>query len=285
MNTRVNLTLRSAPTLPAEAENLLPATVTGKTRGEIEAMPLLVGNRTEKVGDRFQVEVTEKPDGGPEGKSGLAELVLTGDLTRFKRLGESMSEGAMLVNGPVGFHAGAQMSGGALTITGDAGDHLGAMMTGGRIRVHGSAGHFAGSAYRGYTRGMAGGTIIIHGNAGNLTGARMRRGTIAVQGACGDLAGFGMGAGTIVIGGVTGARAGANMVRGSVILLTPPEEMPPTFRYNCTYRPGFWPLLLASLAKGDGVFPDIEPQAAFKRYSGDFNEGGRGEILLRHTTN
>ena len=278
MNTRVYLTLRTAPAMPVEAESLLPENVTGKSAEQIATLPLQVGNRTETVGDHFKVEIHEDSSGGPE--EGTAALELAGDLTRFKRLGEGMSRGAMTVNGAVGFHAGARMSGGTLTINGDAGDYLGAMMTGGRITVHGNAGHFAGSAYRGFFRGMSGGSILVLGNAGNLTGARMRRGMIAVRGTCGDLAGYAMGAGTVLIGGRAGVRAGANMVRGTVILLTPPEEMPPTFRYDYTGLPPFWPLLHASLSEAGWTAPQGEPRAEFKRYSGDFNEGGRGELLL-----
>jgi formylmethanofuran dehydrogenase subunit C len=279
MNTRVYLTLRTAPTLPVEAESLLPENVAGKTATEIESLPLQMGNRTETVGDHFRVEIHEDPS-GEQSESGTADLELAGDLTRFKRLGEGMSSGAMTVNGTVGFHAGARMSGGTLTINGDAGDYLGAMMTGGRITVTGNAGHFAGSAYRGFFRGMSGGSILVLGNAGNLTGARMRRGMIAVRGTCGDLAGFSMGAGTVLIGGKAGVRAGANMVRGTMILLTPPEEMPPTFRYDYTGLPPFWPLLRASLSEAGWTAPEAVARAVFKRYSGDFNEGGRGELLL-----
>ncbi len=278
MNTRIHLTLSTAPALPVEAESLLPEKLTNKARGEIESLPLLVGNRMEKVGDHFQVEIHE-------GVDGPACLEITGDLTRFKRIGEAMTEGELLVNGNVGFHAGAEMSGGLLTITGNTGDYLGAHMTGGRIVVRGSAGHFAGAAYRGFSRGMSGGTILIHGNAGNLTGARMRRGIIAVCGDCGDLAAFGMGAGTVIIGGTPGVRAGANMVRGTVIMLTRPQEMLPTFRYNCTNKPGAWPLLLASLTRAECILPDAASDMEFESYSGDFNEGGRGEILLRPVSN
>jgi formylmethanofuran dehydrogenase subunit C len=265
--------------MPVEAESLLPENVTGKSAEEIESLPLQVGNRTETVGDHFRVEIHEGASGGPD-DGGAAVLELAGDLTRFKRLGEGMSRGSLTVNGTVGFHAGARMSGGSLTINGDTGDYLGAMMTGGRITVHGNAGHFAGSAYRGFFRGMSGGSILVLGDAGNMTGARMRRGMIAVRGTCGDLAGYGMGAGTVLIGGRAGVRAGANMVRGSVILLTPPEEMPPTFRYDYTGQPPFWPLLHASLSQAGWSATEAVAAAEFKRYSGDFNEGGRGELLL-----
>ncbi|NDV19427.1 formylmethanofuran dehydrogenase subunit C [Pseudodesulfovibrio sp. JC047] len=277
MNTRVHLTLRTAPDLPVEADSLLPETVTGKETADIAALPLLVGNHTETVGDHFQVEIT---DGSPDTADTLATLELTGNLSRFKHIGEAMTRGTLTVNGPVSFHAGAKMSGGELIINGDAGDYLGAMMTGGTIVVNGNAGHFAGSSYRGYSRGMSGGTILVHGNAGNLTGARMRRGLIAVRGTCGDLAGFSMGAGTVLIGGEVGVRAGANMSRGSVILLTPPEEIRPTFRYNATCVPAFWPVMHGSLSEAGWSVPETGPYALFKKYSGDVNEGSRGELLL-----
>ncbi len=277
MKTSAHLTLIAAPDLPVEAESLLPEHISGKTADEILAMPLLVGNRMETVGERFTVSVVE------EGGDGPAELTLTGDLTRFKRIGEGMTGGRLVVEGSTGFHAGAMMSGGELVITKNAGDYLGAMMSGGRIVVRGNAGHFAGAAYRGFNRGMSGGLIVIHGSAGNLTGARMRRGIIAVRGACGDLAGFGMGAGTVIIGGEPGVRAGANMARGSVIMMTRPKEIMPTFRYNCAGRPGMWPLFSALLARADCVFPEAGPETVFESYSGDFNEGGRGEILLRRS--
>lgn len=281
MNIEVRLTLRTAPDLPVEAEILTPENVTGKTRAEIESLPLLVGNRRERVGDHFDVQVTgESSLGSATGEDGTATLHLAGDFTRFKRLGERMATGRMIVDGPVGFHAGAYMSGGMLTLLGDAGDYLGAHMRGGRIEVRGSAGHFAGAAYRGYTQGMNGGMILIRGSAGQMAGARMRRGLVAVRGGCGDGPGFGMKAGTVLVGGLPGVRAGAIMKRGTVMLLTPPSGLLPTFLYNCTYRPPIWPLLFTSLAGMDFILPGIGPGAMFDSYSGDMTEGGRGEILV-----
>jgi len=284
MPTQVRLTLRTTPLFPVEAESLNPENVAGKDRGAIESMPLLVGNRLERVGDHFDVETVPLDPSDPEaGGDNPATLLLVGDLTRFKRLGERMAAGRMIVDGPVGFHAGAYMSGGSLTLLSDAGDYLGAHMQGGVIEVRGSAGHFAAAAYRGYTQGMLGGTILIHGNAGQMAGARMRRGLVIVRGECGDLPGYGMRAGTVVVGGKPGVRAGANMVRGTVILLTPPPAMMPTFRYNCVYNPSFWPLLLTGLDRLGCRFSGIGPQAAFESYSGDVNEGGKGEILVCQT--
>lgn len=56
MHTQVRLTLRTSPIFPVEAASLTPENVAGKDRGAIASMPLLVGNRLERVGDHFDVE-------------------------------------------------------------------------------------------------------------------------------------------------------------------------------------------------------------------------------------
>lgn len=279
MTVPVTLSLKNTPPVPVEAESLIPENVANKDEQEIGQLPLLIGKHWERVSDWFDVTV----DGAPGENGGApdepADLTLQGDLTRFKRLGEGMSRGRMLVLGPVGFHAGARMSGGTLIIRGDADDFLGSHMTGGRIVVDGNAGHYTAAAYRGYTRGMKGGTIVITGNAGQMLGARMRRGLICVLGDSGDVTGFNMKAGTIIVGGTSGVRAGARMVRGTIMVLGGPATMLPTFSYDCTYQPTFWKLLHRQLAN-QGFPPPAGPETAFSHFSGDANEGGRGELLV-----
>jgi formylmethanofuran dehydrogenase subunit C len=277
MTMQVTLSLKETPRVPVEAESLVPEKVLGKDEREIGLLPLLVGNERRTVADWFHVTVS--PPASDSESNGQADLVLRGDLTRFKRLGEGMSSGRMLVEGPVGFHAGARMSGGSLTICGDAADFLGAHMLGGLIVVRGNAGHYTAAAYRGHKVGMKGGTIIITGNAGQMLGARMRRGLIYVLGDSGDAAGFNMKAGTIIVAGATGVRVGARMVRGTVILLGGQTAMLPTFYYDCTFQPVFWGLYHKYLATL-GYAPQAGPGTAFLRYSGDGNEGGRGEVLV-----
>jgi formylmethanofuran dehydrogenase subunit C len=290
MHTHVKLTLRTPPDLPVEAQSLIPENVVGKGRADIGALPLLLGNRPATVADFFDVAVLPAdPDHPGDGRTEEPQegvtLHLCGDLSRFKHIGERMASGRVVVDGSVGFHAGAFMAGGALTVSGEAGDYLGAHMSGGRITIRGSAGHFVGAAYRGYVFGMTGGAICIHGDAGHMVGARLRRGLVAVCGNCGDLAAYGMRAGTVLIGGKSQVRAGANMVRGTVILLTPPEAIMPTFRYNCAYCPGFWPILHASLAEVGLDLAGVSPQAVFESYGGDINGGGKGEILICRSAN
>lgn len=288
---QVTLSLKQTTQLPVEAESLIPENVDGKDEAEIARLPLLVGSQWETVADWFDVALDEAVGETPEEAADeaaserpdvSADLLVKGDLTRFKRLGEGMSSGRMVVEGAVGFHAGARMSGGSLTIHGDAADFLGAHMKGGRIVVHGNAGHYTAASYRGEPRGMKGGTIIVTGNAGQMLGARMRRGLIYVLGDCGDVPGFNMKAGTIVVGGKPGVRVGARMVRGTIILLSEATEMLPTFVQACTYRPPVWGVLHTHLAD-QGFEPQVGPADDFKLYSGDFNEGGKGEVLVRRT--
>jgi len=280
MSIPVTLTLRNTPSVPVEAESLTPDKVTGRDAREIEKLPLLVGKQWETVGEWFDVSV----GGGEAADDSLpgdrADLIVRGDLSRFKRLGEEMSGGRMRVEGPVGFHAGARMSGGELVIEGDAGDYLGAHMRGGLLVVRGNAGHYVAAAYRGLHKGMKGGTIIITGSAGQMLGARMRRGLIYVQGDSGDVTGFNMKAGTIIVAGQPGIRVGARMVRGTVILLGGNTELLPTFSSDCTCQPVVWRILHKHLA-GMGFAPEIGPAATFQQYSGDANEGGRGEVLMK----
>lgn len=280
MTETVTLSLKEVPPVPVEAESLIPENVAGKDERAIGLLPLLVGKQAETVADWFHVTFAPADAGDGQQPDGRADLVLRGDLTRFKRLGEGMSRGRMVVEGPVGFHAGARMSGGTLTIHGDAGDFLGAHMTGGLIVVRGHAGHYTAAAYRGYEQGMQGGTVIITGSAGQMLGARMRRGLIYVLGDSGDVTAFNMKAGTIIVGGTPGVRVGARMVRGTVILLGGTAAMLPTFCYDCTDQPVFWTLLHKHLA-AQGFAPEAGPGTAFRRYSGDANEGGRGEVLVR----
>jgi formylmethanofuran dehydrogenase subunit C len=275
----VTLTLKETPRPPVEAESLIPENVAGKNAQEIGRLPLLVGNRWETVADWFDVAVDEAPAGVGDCPEGPPDLLLRGDLTRFKRLGEGMSGGRMVVDGPVGFHAGARMSGGTLTVHGDAGDFVGAHMSGGLLVVDGDAGHYAAASYRGETHGMKGGTLVVTGRAGQMLGARMRRGLVYVRGECGDVPGFNMKAGTVVVGGMPGVRVGARMVRGTVVLLGGAPEMLPTFSYGCTYRPPVWRVLHTHLA-GRGFAPEVGPAADFLLYSGDANEGGKGEVLV-----
>jgi formylmethanofuran dehydrogenase subunit C len=123
------------------------------------------------------------------------------------------------------------------------------------------------------------GEVVIDGNAGAEVGARMRRGVIAIAGTTAPRAGLGAIAGSIVIFGGAGTEAGLWSKRGSVVAfgnVTPP----PTYRYTCTYQPPHLRLMLARLRERFGLPVTAQHlDGVYDRFSGDFAELGKGEIL------
>jgi formylmethanofuran dehydrogenase subunit C len=264
----VELTLHTAPEVPLEADVLSPARLSGLSARDAAKLVVVHGNRSAPLGEFFRV------DG-----NGSGEIHVTGDLSRVKLIGAGMSEGRMVIHGPVGMHLGAGMTGGEILVEGDAGDWVGPEMTGGRIVVRGNVGHVAGSATRGSAIGMLGGEIVVHGNAGNEVGHGMRRGLIAIGGDSGDFTGVNMLAGTVIVLGHLGQRTGAGMKRGSIISMHP-AEMLPTFSYACTYRPVFLRLYLMHLRRLGLPTTDAQVTGSYRRWSGDAIELNRGEVLL-----
>jgi formylmethanofuran dehydrogenase subunit C len=253
---------------PLEAGSISPDHFLDKSELEIARLPVVLGNQPCELGEFFTVT-----------GDGSNEIVLEGDLSRVKRIGSEMTMGRITIHGSAGMHLGAGMHGGEIHVYGDAGDWAGAEMAGGKITIHGNAGHALGGAYRGSRRGMTRGVILVDGNVGNEAGALMRRGLIAVGGSTGDFAGGFMIAGTLVAFGRLGARPGAGLKRGSLVTFHPPELLP-TFRYDCTYQPAFLRLILQSL-RGQGMpISDEQLTGNYRRYSGDFNALGKGEILV-----
>jgi formylmethanofuran dehydrogenase subunit C len=262
------LTLKKQPLAPMEAGAITPDNLLGKSEVEIATLPVMHGNEPALLGDFFRVA-----------GDGAAETVLEGDLSRVKNIAAGMTGGKVTINGNAGMHLGAGLRGGEIDVFGNAGDWAGAEMTGGTIHVRGNAGHGLGGAYRGSRRGMNRGLIIVEGSAGNEVGAAMRRGLIVVTGDVGDFAGVFMIAGSIVVFGKLGIRAGAGLLRGTIVTFKPPELLP-TYRYDCSYQPDFLKLVFRSLQVRGLSVPDDCASGCYRRYSGDFNRSGKGEILV-----
>ncbi len=262
------LSLKSPLEAPLEAAAIVPDRFAGRTAGFIAAMPVTYGNEAACLGDLFRVE-------GP----GSAEIVLEGDMSRVKNIAAGMTLGKVLIRGDAGMHLGSEMRGGSIEVYGNAGDWAGSEMKGGRIHIRGNAGHGLGGAYRGSRRGMNRGTIIVEGNAGNETGAVMRRGLIVVTGNVGDFTGAFMAAGTIIVFGKLGTRAGAGLLRGTIVTFRQPELLP-TFRYDCSYSPHFLKLMLQNIRLQGLTVSEKYLAGFYRRYSGDFNLLGKGEILV-----
>jgi formylmethanofuran dehydrogenase subunit C len=262
------LTLKMQPQAPLEAGAITPDCFLGKTRAAIAALPVMHGNEPALLGDFFEV------DG-----DGASTLILNGDLSRVKNIAARMTQGSVTIRGDAGMHLGAWMKSGEIHVLGNAGDWAGAEMTGGKIHIRGNAGHGLGGAYRGSRQGMNRGLIVVDGNAGNEVGALMRRGLVVVKGGVGDFAGAFMIAGSIMVFGNLGIRTGAGLLRGTIVAVQPPELLP-TFRYDCTYQPGFLRLIFQELQRQGVLIPDSCITGFYRRYSGDFNRLGKGEILV-----
>jgi formylmethanofuran dehydrogenase subunit C len=264
----ITLRLKREFSVPLEAETITPDAFVGRSLPEIERLPVVHGNVAAQLGDFFVV-------------AGAADetIRLEGDLTRVKYIGKAMTRGRIDVIGDAGMHLGAEMRNGAIVVYGSVGDWAGAEMRGGLIRVAGSAGHLLGAAYRGSPKGMRGGTILVEGSAGNEVGCAMRRGLIAIGGAAGDFAGVMMLAGSVAVFGRLGIRPGAGMKRGTIVARDAPALLP-TFKFDCEYQPTWIGLYLRRLREWSFPVPESMSNSRYRRYSGDFTELGKGEILV-----
>lgn len=269
--TGVTLSLKESTTIPIEADAISPDKFLGRSQAEIAALPLFYGRRQLTIGDLFGIEGEDSED-----------IILEGDLSHVKRVGQAMSRGRITIHSDVGIHLGAQMSGGEIVVHGDVGAWAGAQMSGGRIWIHGNAGPMLGSAYTGEKLGMRGGVIIVDGSAGPRAAERMRRGIIVAQGDLGDFAGTRMIAGSLFTFGKLGARPGAGMKRGTLLSLEGLSDgLLPTFRYSCTREsPVFLRYYLRRLQSWGLPLTEAHVGGWYRRYTGDATTIGKGEIFV-----
>jgi formylmethanofuran dehydrogenase subunit C len=249
MSDVVTLVLTQAPEHALVADCIAADRFAGLGGKEIADLSVMHGGRAARLGDFFEVSGERS-----------ASVRLEGKLEKVEGIG-------------------AGMVGGDVTIDGSVGRDLGLAMAGGRIDVRGGAGDNVGGARAGAAKGMSGGEIFVRGSVGDDAGARMRRGLVVVMGDAGRGSGRGMIAGTVVLFGKAGPGAGRFLKRGSIVSLGKLER-PVTFRYACTYRPPHVALLLRHLRAHAGVpVNDRHLTGRYERYSGDFAELGKGEIL------
>lgn len=259
------ITRRESSPIPLDVTGILPETVAKLSALEVAKLPVLSGNRTEELGQMFDV----KPGSTVVRR---ADLQFAGDTSHVHNIGKGMTGGFVYCENDVGRHAGAQMGGGTLVIDSGAGDWLGAEMRGGYLEARATVGDCVGAAYRGSRRGMTGGWILLRSTAGHELGLLMRRGTIVVHGDTGEFAGASMIAGTIAVRGQLGARAGAGMKRGTILALGGVAEVSAGMRYSCEYSPTMLPLL------GKALNLPVPPRVHC--YRGDVLTGGRGELWV-----
>jgi len=239
--------------ISTEAENISPDKFAGKTDKEIQSLEAWVGNHKTTIGELFSVKV--------EGSAPAADtkIVMEGDFSRVKRIGEGMTAGLIIINGNVDMHLGSKMGGGRISVKGNVDSWAGREMKGGELIIEGNAGYYLGAGYRGETCGMRGGKITVMGNALDFVGEHMCGGEIIVKGSTGILPGISNNGGKIIIEGNT-SRPGSEMAKGTIIVKGTVDEMMPVFK-------------LEGNEEVDGVM--------YKKYTGDVIVNGKGLLYVK----
>ncbi len=253
----IELSMKKFSRIPLEFDNVLPELLYDKTSDEIKSTVVYHGNRQEPLGDYFDVLVTGDSCGGNE-----CRIIINGDLSRTKYIGNNMSAGEIIVNGDVDLHLAAQMSAGHIIVNGDAESYVAREMTGGLLEVKGSVKEFCASSYMGEWRGMSGGRIIIDENAGRNLADSMVAGYIHIKGDCDFLPGVHMSGGFIQIDGHVSKWPAGQMKAGTIVINGGVDEILQGFRkkevvthpyINGQYYPGRYVLYIGDIgARGKG---------------------------------
>ncbi len=255
------LKAKEQPAVGLEAENIAPAVFAGKSVSEIRGLPVFEGNVEKKVDDFFEVS------GESGATSAETRIVIEGDVSLTKRIGQGMRDGEMHIKGSAGMHLGSKMRGGIVTVDGDCESFCFQEMRGGEVSIKGSAGNYLGSATRGNWRGMRGGTITVEGNTGSEIATFMKGGKIHVKGDAASFAGVHMNKGLIVIDGRAERRIGAEMIGGNIVASSV-EAMLVGFKLVETVKD-----------------PEIEGEkftGSYKKYSGDHAESrAKGTVWVK----
>ena len=225
----VKLKLKKQPSFPLEADSITPGNFAGKKIDEIKGLIVYHGNETGKIGDYFDVS-------GKSSEIIDLKIIIEGDLSNIKRIGEKMTGGEIIINGNVGMHVGNQMGGGKILINGNADDWAGAMLKGGELEITGDAGNYTGSAYRGFWKGMENGLIKVKGKVGHesMLWARSSKGAkkfpMLICGGAESFLGIHNHGGTIIVEGNVDRCAGADQVWGTIVIKGKVSKRLPSFK-------------------------------------------------------
>ena len=225
----IKLELKISPIFPLEAETITPDQFAGKSIADIKNLIVYHGNEEKTIGDFFNIS-------GTTGDINDLKIVIEGDLSIVKRIGEKMSGGEIIINGNVGMHVGNEMINGKILVNGNAGDWAGAMLKGGELEITGDAGHYVGAAYRGYWKGMMNGVIKVKGKIGDealtwVNGSKPgKRFPTLICGSAGSFLGIHSHGGTIIVEGDCNRCIGADQVRGTIVVKGKISRMLPSYK-------------------------------------------------------
>ncbi|MFX1275562.1 MAG: formylmethanofuran dehydrogenase subunit C [Promethearchaeota archaeon] len=225
----VKLKLKKVQVYPIEAESITPDNFAGKSADDIKKLPIFCGNEKLSIGDLFTVS-------GKAGEIADTKIIIDGDLSNVKRIGEKMTGGEIVINSDVGMHVGSLMKGGKILVNGNAGDWAGAMLKGGELEITGNAGNYVGAAYRGFWKGMENGVIKVKGNIGHealswVSGSKPgKRFPTLICGGAGAFLGIHSHGGTIIVEGDCDRGVGADQVRGTVVVKGKVSKILPSYK-------------------------------------------------------
>ncbi|TGC08335.1 formylmethanofuran dehydrogenase subunit C [Methanolobus halotolerans] len=253
--------------LTVEGEVITPDNFAGKNAQEIGQLLVWQGPQEYPLSNYFEV----KGDGAASAEK--TSIIIDGDVTRVKRIGEGMTAGRILVKGSTGMHVGADMKGGEIIVEGDTDSWPGMEMKGGLLHIKGNTKDHVGSAYRGSWNGMTGGRIVIDGDAINQVGGGISGGEIIIGGNVKHFCGIRINGGLIVVKGNATRAVGAEMTGGTIVVGGTIERFTPGFE-------------LAEV-ESDLKFNDIECFGEYKKFTGDYAipQKGKGTLYVSCTNN
>jgi formylmethanofuran dehydrogenase subunit C len=246
----VTLTPKGEIDIMVEAEVITPDTFALKSTDEIRNLVVWQGANKHTLSKFFDVE------GSGAGSIQETSIVIEGDVSRIKRIGEGMTGGNIIIKGSAGMHTGSGMNGGEIAIRGNADAWAGMEMKGGLLHITGNVGDHAGCAYRGSWHGMTGGKILIDGNAQNQVGGGMSGGVIVVAGSVQNFCGIRQNGGLIIVKGDAVRTVGAEMFGGTIVVAGTIMNFLPGFEYADT--------------EINLTFDDIVCQGEFMKFTGDY---------------
>ncbi|NHJ48484.1 MAG: formylmethanofuran dehydrogenase subunit C [Asgard group archaeon] len=256
------------PHLPIEAEVITPDNFSNKTIEEISELILWRGNKQLHIKDLFSI----KSNDWSSSVAKDIDIVLTGDLYQFKRIGQKMTAGSIHIKSSIGMHLGYLMNGGKIVVEGNTDDFAGANMKKGELIINGNAGHYLGGSVRGEWRGMNGGKISVNGSVGNETGVWMRNGLIEIKEDAQMFLGMHLHRGSIIVHGNVTERAGAEMTGGTIVIHGKLSKLLPSFDF---------------ISEIDEISIDNYDliKGQYLEFHGDFAERKQGKLFLRKDKN
>jgi formylmethanofuran dehydrogenase subunit C len=246
-----------------EAEVIRPDTFSGLKTDQIERLQLWQGPEQHPLSDFFEVEAKE---------SASAEetaIIIEGDVSRIKRIGQGMKAGKIEIRGSAGMHLGAEMAGGSILLQGSAGSWAGMEMKGGLLHIKGNAADHVGSAYRGSWRGMSGGQIQIDGDARSQLGGGLVGGQITVAGDVENFCCIRQSGGLVLIKGNAVRGLGAEVTGGTIAVFGKIKQ----------FSPGF----VQAGHEENPKLGDLVLQGRFAKFTGDYaiSKNAKGLLYCR----